>query len=572
MLDGTHGSLNQPKTEGSSRLTTLFLVIFLLVSLAFMAVRNTYDDEYTNLNYVQMSVAQVIHTANSADVHPPGMYLLSHFAYRAIPSTRWMVLFDFALLYAGLATFLFAITPLLPNTAARLCFLLLASLQPQLIMWGITIRWYGWWTAIAMITLVVALRPRVSGSRLNASEPTGLELSGRPAFSYGRATILGLLLTSLFYLNYITLVFGVALGAAMLYRYGLRVWKQYLLTLAVFVLLIAPQLHAFVTVHIPGGGGQRTGLAISLVRLSVALLCSEAYLPWHPLAILAALVFLAILIAGGVQAFRVARTKGLSAAVPTQSRGLRSLLLFLLVFFFLVVAGGFGLKPRNGLLLVPVLAVLYAVILGSFRSARLQGLLLLFLAVWVGVGIEHLLLRQGMSKSNMNNHPEELSAYIRQTGGQACAVVLTYDSLMAYTLSASALPRTLLLDPEASPIPVPGKPLSLSDCSQVDLYRVKSYTGGLGPWGDRMRDEMSTVFSSPSTKTLNLSFDPEAMRKRKLTFMSGASDLPDYRYQVLLDHLSPAQFFALEPKMPDFKPRDGRSIAAVNGAVPGSGQ
>ena len=140
MLDGLLGSLNKPGTGKSLRRTNLFLALFLLVSLAFIALRNTYDDEYSNFNYLEKSTLQVIHAANSADVHPPGMYLLSHFAYKAIPSTRWMTLLDLLFLYAGLATFLYAVTPLLPNTAARVCFLLLTALQPQLMLWGITIR------------------------------------------------------------------------------------------------------------------------------------------------------------------------------------------------------------------------------------------------------------------------------------------------------------------------------------------------------------------------------------------------------------------------------------------------
>ena len=222
-------------------------------------------------------------------------------------------------------------------------------------------------------------------------------------------------------------------------------------------------------------------------------------------------------------------------------------------------------------------AILYALIVGSFRSPRLQALTLLFFAVWAGVGIEHLLLRRGISKSNMNNRPEELTAYIEQhqrqrNGSPACAIVATDDSLLAYTVGDSAIPGTLLLDPEASPIPVPGKPLSLTSCSEVDLYRVQSYTGGLGEWGENMRRELISALSSPTTQTLQLSFDPEAARKRKLTFMSGTTDLPDYRYKVLVNRLTPADFVAIESKLADFKPRDGRTIREVNGTAKAHGQ
>src|ERR1039458_1187485 len=93
-------------------LTSAFLAVSLLVSLAFLSVRNIYDDEALSLAVVDSSVSQIIKAANTGDVHPPGMYLLAHFAYQAIPSPRWMTLFTLLLLYAGLSVFAFAVAPL----------------------------------------------------------------------------------------------------------------------------------------------------------------------------------------------------------------------------------------------------------------------------------------------------------------------------------------------------------------------------------------------------------------------------------------------------------------------------
>jgi hypothetical protein len=559
-------------TAKSSPLTACFFAISLLLSVAFVATRNTYDDEYSNLTYVSLSVPQIIHAANSADVHPPGMYLLTHFAFEATPSPRWMTLWDVLLLYAGLATYLFAVAPLFTGTGSRMCFLLLAALHPQLLMWGNTIRWYGWWTGVALITLVVAMRPgaearRDPGSRHNPGPLANTNVQALPRFSYPRAVVLGLLLVCLFYLNYITLVFGAALGLTMLFRYSWRAWKQFLLTLAVFTPLIVPQLHAFLTVHIPGGSGQRAGIALSLARLVDATLCSEAYLPWHPLAILALVVFPALLVYGAIRAYRLARASTLSAALLTGEPGLASLVLFSLLFFCLVVAAGFGVKPRNGLLLIPLLAVPFALIVGSLRSGRLQALVLGFIALWSGVGIGHLLGREGLTKSNMNNRPEELTRYLQQAQGADCSVVVTYDSLMALTVSTSHLPRTLLLTPAPSPIPLHEPPFVLDQCARVDLYRVQSYLGGLGPWGKGVSDQMAAALPSPPAKILNLSPDPQAARKRRLTFLTGASDLPDYRYVVRVNALTPTEFVAVEQKLRAYKPVDGQPRPGLPGGL-----
>ncbi len=555
MPDGATPSLTQPKSGSSPALTACFLLLSLLLSLACVSTRNTYDDEYSNLNYVALSVPQIIHTANSVDVHPPGMYLLTHFAYELIPSPRWMTLFDLVFLYAGLTTFLFALTPLFPTLGTRVCFLLLACLHPQLLMWGITIRWYGWWTGIALVTLVVALRP---GAGL------------RPALGWGRAVIVGLLLSCLFYLNYITLVFGLALGVCLLFRYSWQAWKQYLVILAVFIPLIYPQLHAFLTVHIPGGGGQRTSLALSLARLVEGLLCSEAYLPWHPLALLALVIFAAIIVAGLVRSYRRARTTHISAALLTEDQGLASIILFAVCFFCLVVAAGFGLKPRNGLLLVPVLAVPFALIVGALQSSRLQALVLVCLALWSGVGISHLVRRNGLSKSNMNNRPEELTTYMRSRQSADCSVVVTYDTVMSLAVSMNHLPRTLVLSPEHSAYPLQEPRFPLAQCSAIDLYRVKSYLGGLGSWGEMVSHEVEAAdpVSLQPAQILRLSLDPDAPRKRKLTFMSGASELPDYRYVVTVERITPAEFERIEREMLHFAPSDGQPKPTLDTPIP----
>src|ERR1039458_5935098 len=65
----------------------------------------------------------------------PGMYLLAHLAYRVVPSFRWMDLFPCLFVYAGLAIFLYQVTPLFARTRSQLCLLLLATLHPQLLLW-----------------------------------------------------------------------------------------------------------------------------------------------------------------------------------------------------------------------------------------------------------------------------------------------------------------------------------------------------------------------------------------------------------------------------------------------------
>jgi len=531
-------------------LASTFLAISLLISLAFLSVRNIYDDEYSSLTFVDSSVSQIIKEANSGDVHPPGMYLLAHFAYQAIPSPRWMTLFTLLVLYAGLSVFAITVAPLFANLRGRACFLLLATLHPQLLMWGNTIRWYGWWTGLALVTLVLALQP----------EPSTM----KPQLTYIRSVLLGLLLACLFYVNYITLIFIVPLSLAMVVRYSWRAYKQYLVVFTVFVSLIIPQLHAFLAVHSVNSKGQRSGFLLSFARLIEAIVCSEAYLPWHPLAILSALTFLFLAIVGVRKVTGLLRSPASSVAAWKAHNSLFSIVLFSLVFFALIALSGLGVKPRNGLLLLPLLAPLAALLVDTLRPFWAQYAFIGIFGLWSAVGAEHLLLRQGLAKANFINRPEEVISFLRDTRGSDCSVVVTYDPLLTLTLATSNLQHLLVLSPYQSPVYPHSRTFDSTQCSIFDLYLVTSYRGGFGRSGDILAAEMDAAARTARGpwQTHQFSLDPDAAHKRKLSFISGASDLPDYRYTITSTQIAASGLSTIDRDLPHFAVADGQSKPA----------
>jgi hypothetical protein len=536
-----------PRPRRARVLAAGFLALSFIISIVFLSVRNIYDDEYSSLDYVNLSSHQIVVMANSGDVHPPGMYLLAHFAYLAIPSPRWMTLIELLVLYVGLGIFVLTLSPLLPNKISLFLFLLLATLSPQLLMWGNTIRWYGWWTGLALATLVCALQPG--------------RTQEQPRLSVGRAIAVGVLLALLFYLNYITLIFELALGLAMVFRYGRTPWKQYLGIAAVFLILIFPQVHYFIAVHIPGGQGQRSGMLVSLARLVEATFCSEAYLPWNPLAIGALVLFTAIAVSGWISLVRFANREEIAELLRRGRSGIESVVLLFLLFFLFVAISGLGNKPRSALLLVPLLAVPTALVVGSWRVEALQTTAIVFFILWCGWGIEHLIRREGLAKANMNNRPEDVASLLRSAPAGDCAVVVTYDALLALTLSTSHLQHLLVLAPWQNAIYLHSHPFPKDACGTVDVYWVKSYLGGFGEPGKVVSNEMQTTRTtlSGTSQIYLLSFDSEASRKRKLTFLSGASDLPDYRYIVERTAIAPSQLGQLEQQLPHFAVMDGAS-------------
>ncbi|MGD0797394.1 MAG: hypothetical protein ABR910_06690 [Acidobacteriaceae bacterium] len=538
-----------PRKPTPHTLAAAFLLVSAGFSVALLANRNLYDDEIFSLDIVTGSVRHILRVSAEGDVHPPGMYLLAHLAYCILPSFRWMNLLPALVLYAGLAVFLFAVTPLLTWARAQLCLLLLATLHPQLLMWSATYRWYCCWTGLALITLTIAIQPR---------EP-------RPALSTARAVTLGLLLACLFYLNYITFLFAMALAAAMVFRYRrqprIQLLTRALMIAGVFAFLIAPQLHTMLTAHLPNGHAQQYSLAASVVRLTESIAASEAYLPWHPLAVLADLLFAALCITGVAAMPSLYRRR---AVAPDTSfiaqSALTCLVLFGLLFFFLVAAAGLGGKPRNGLLLIPVLAPIAALIVDTLRP-RAQTALLLFLTLWSAVGIAHMIGRYGLTKATMNDRPEQVVAFVRQTAAANCAVVVTYDSALAFELTQASLPQTLVVSPFRGPIFGGSQVLPPEDCAHLRLYAVQSYLGGTPHHVQTYNGELDIAEQSiegpPSADYF--SPDPYAARKRRLARFSGlfgelssVASLPDFRYIALSGPTDRATLDAMRRRMPHF--------------------
>jgi hypothetical protein len=526
-----------------------FLTLSATLSVAILALRNLYDDEIASFGTITLPFAAIVRALAHSDVHPPGMYLLAHVALRIVPSFRWLNLFPLIFFYAGLSVFVLCVTPIFIRIRSQICFLLLATLHPLLLMWGNTFRWYSWWTSLALITLVVALQPR----------------KPRPTLTLPRALSIGLLLGGLFYLNYITFLFAASLAVAMFVRYRTQPHRQLancaLATLLVFTVLIAPQLHTMVAVHLPGSDGQRSSLVVSFARLLLSLTASEAFLPWHPLAILATLLFITL----GIAAATALRARNnTDERSPSLTAGLRPaifcVLIFATLFIVLVVISGLGGKPRNGLLLIPVLAPAVAIAFGTLRP-RVQTAVLLFFAIWSGTGAAHLLGRYGLIKATMDDRPEQVINFIRHDGDGDCPVVVTYDGGLSFALSQSRLPGLVLVSDNDEPNIPGGPPQSTGGCTHLRLYAVRSYQGDDNSLTQDLAGEVetSTHFIQGHAQTDSFSPDPDASMKRRLAHLSGASGdlsaatrLPDYRFVVISGPIDPRTVPALLRALPDF--------------------
>jgi hypothetical protein len=340
-----------------------------------------------------------------------------------------------------------------------------------------------------------------------------------------------------------------------------QLFTRALLTAAIFGALIAPQLHTMLAVHLPNGDAQRYTLAASALRLTESIAASEAYLPWHPLAVLADLLFAALCTAGAASIFRLyGKQPGAADPSPSTPAPLPSIILFGLLFFLLVAVSGLGGKSRNGLLLVPILAPIAALIVDTLRP-RVQTATLLFFALWSAVGILHMLGRYGLTKATMNDRPEQVVAFVQQTAGQSCAVVVTYDSALAFELAQANLPQTLVVSPFRGTIFGGSRVLPPSDCAHPRLYAVESYLGGTAHHVETYTSELAIAeqFIKAPAATDYFSPDPYAGRKRRVARLNGligdldsVAHLPNFRYVVLSGLTDRGTLEEMRRRMPHF--------------------
>ena len=296
-----------------------------------------------------------------------------------------------------------------------------------------------------------------------------------------------------------------------------------------------------------------------------SLLCSEAFLPWHPIAVVALLLWLTLAVAAAAKGARFLRgrpVRGLTAA----DRCLVSLLVLSFALLGLVAVAGLGGKPRNGLALVPLLAPAMALAVGSLRLRAARLATMTFFVVWSAWGVAHLLRREGLAKSGMNNRPDEELRFIESSRGGACSVVVTYDPVLSFYLVESHLPRQLVLTLTQISLYRDAAPFDVKECSSTKLYVVQSYLGGFGGYETILPDQLRAAvsFIHAPIATNQFSFDPDAGVKRRLTFVGGDAAMPDYRYVVRSGEIDGSRLEALKAAVPYLTVADGHSTAKRN--------
>jgi hypothetical protein len=528
-----------------------------LLSVGILASRNLLDDELSTLPIVTQNPSQILAIAAEGDIHPPGMYLLAHLSWRIFPGYRWFNLIPLSILYLGLGFFLLQALPRTLTRTALAIGLIFAAFHPEFLMWSNTFRWFCPWTGLALMALVLFLQPQKAAW----------------TFKWYEAIVGGFLLAAMFYLNYITLIFLGALTPALWLRLQRNSAPQALrglcLCLALFLALCAPQLHTMVDVHLANSSEQRSTLVVSALRLTQAITGSEAYLPWHPLPLLAGVAVALALASGCMLLCGNADDTGDAPSASLRTSQERVLILFAALFLLVFVLAGLGGKPRSAILLLPVLAP--AVARGAERLRKpYRIILLLVFACWSCVGAAHLIGRFGLQKASLNERPEEVASLIQRNlrpgaaqnlRTQNCGIAVTYDDAAAFQLAQRHIPQLMILSAERGALFAGTLQTLPQACTHPHLYLIRSYLSGMPEKDGKYTAQLDAAlqFLQEPPAITNLDPDPDAAGKRRLSRWLGLSAgdaLPDFRFTVLSGQLDRSRVPALRTTLHYFTSGD----------------
>jgi len=496
-----------------------FIALWLIsvaISLAFLGTRNLYEDELTSFELITKPLPRLLHDANSRDVHPPGMYVLSKVAYSATRSERWMTLVPLGALYVGLTAFAYKTRSIIARSfEAYVLFLLLILLNPQVVLWGNSIRWYPYWTGIGLCVVALLLGPSgTTGKRVVVPFVCAFALAG------------------MFYLNYLTIPFAMAIFGVLFIQFP-RLRLGILAAGGLLVLMIVPQLFPFFRAHMHNAHGQTGASFVAGARFFHGLIISEAMMPWHW--------------AGVAFCFLVAGPLLIRLGIKLRAVADRRVFIVASIFIFMcfiAIATGTGAKARSFILLSPLLGVLLARSCDTIKRAWLRRGVVVITAIWIGAGVFNMLARQGMAKTSLNDRPEEVVTLLQSQAREKPTVIFTHDPILTYEINRAAernhQPWSVCsVYPDAIHRIASATPPAFEP--QL-VFVIRTYRGSLAVVNEDLDEAFADAESTVATPHhVQLSEDKDLVLKRHLPGVGAlVGQLPRYRYDIQWGPAKPA--------------------------------
>ena len=526
----SRGTVGAQMTFRNWRLGAVVLVSTLL-GLAFATQRIVYDDELVSYELINKPLAELWRVANHDDVHPPLMYALGRLLMLSGLSPRLSTLLPLFIANFGLLYFCIKLSPLFSKRSSWLLLVGLCLVHPQWVLWTHSIRWYPYWSGLALGGLGILI-----------------DASRSDRFKLWQGVALGICISGMLYFNYLTMPWIALMGLVwLLIAPANRASKKvYLVGVGLAALAFLPQIEALRD-HLGRASSQVSNPVVALARLLIGLSMSDAMLPWTVLALMMALLVCVPLVF--ISAKNLWGSFSIQMRPPLfkidASNDGTELRVFLLLggMIALAAVSGLGAKARSFVALVPLMIFVLLLAWERLKSLWLRRGLALVTGLWLFFAWSHLLGRYGLAKASLNDRPEEVVELIRSASAAQRVVVVTRDPALSYAVNKMAAEGNLpWIAWYSSPEALHRLPAfsTLPEGPQY-LFVVESYIGADREIKEAFQhswQDLRELIREP--KSAHLSLDPDYESKLKLKrILPEAADLPRYRFEVVYGKVDP---------------------------------
>jgi hypothetical protein len=380
---------------------------FALIMVIYAAVgyfSPGFDDEYFNLMVVEHFGSEIASYTQTTDVHPPLSYLLNNWLFKSFG--KW----EYVRMVSGILTatsIIAAISSLGRNRNINFSLLLiyLLAFNPAILMWGTSLRWYGYFLPLLIWLIIV---------------PENVK------WLWPKFFLFMLLMGYLAYISFFIL------PSMFLYywikdkRDALIKIKAILMPGILSLLIYIPQLIIFFNVHYPRSGGQIFSLPSGLIGVLSTYFSNQGVFPLSVPGIASALgsgiVFLYLII-----------------EVKKELKGpyLLSLFTGLIILLATRIAG----KMRNLMVLIPLQAVWFAEKISTVSSRWM--LLAAGLIVYGNLtGTYNVMMHEDTTKNSWNIPVNQLKEFVSSKYSQQKSATLIYchDPIITWHLEKMGYP------------------------------------------------------------------------------------------------------------------------------------
>ena len=362
-----------------------------------------FDDEFHNIRIVEnLQFFDGMSYVQSNDVHPPLSYAYNYLLYWLSGSWPIVRVIGGIALVASISWYSIC-SWRRDGWENGILFLLFTGLNPAILMWGTSVRWYS----LYLIILFWMLAPQGHASKARSD----LNTSTHRLNWVHLKPVLCLLLLG--YTGYITIVLAIPF-MIFYYYYSVRLTDKIIsacgITLTAFFALYSHQLYIFATVHYLGKDSQASSFFKSAIGFAVAEISNQGV---FPLSLVGGISTMSLI------AFSLCVAYSFSAQ-KTKYKGL--LVSYILSCSFLVMTGLAG-KFRNFVIIDPLKSACIALFdAKSCRGGRFAGkaaycsmALILFSQMY---GIANVVTHTGTTKNNWNIPAGEVFNIVRKVSSE----------------------------------------------------------------------------------------------------------------------------------------------------------